>query len=125
MYRAFLATECSSFEIHGKRLVADYHTFARIFTHPYLAITYNGKKKVGTASFTRISCGIQNSKTTRRSASTESEEQQNVNEVEGESPIHWLDKIDFLTEDDRTDYTLSYKLMLMIEILKEVCDFFI
>lgn len=31
----------------------------------------------------------------------------------------WIDSIDFLTEEDRDDHTTSFKLLLMIEILKE------
>jgi len=103
LYQSYLEQYCSNAVDRQSSLFANYHVFSRISTHPYQVVVHQEEKdaKDGYES--------------EEVSDDEFGAQGNANQ----QPKDWFKKGDILEEDDRNDYSQSYKLLFLLEIIKK------
>jgi len=111
LYQLYLDQECSSFNSRRKKLLANYHIFARISTHPFQVVIHQEEVKASQDS---------DLDDTIESEKEDEEEAVPIDpETVDKTPIDWYKHAGIVQEEDRGDYSQSYKLLFLIEIIKQ------
>uniref|UniRef100_A0A0K0DCH9 Transcriptional regulator ATRX homolog n=1 Tax=Angiostrongylus cantonensis TaxID=6313 RepID=A0A0K0DCH9_ANGCA len=111
-----------------RRLLPDYHVLARVWTHPYLLILHEEKQERERILRDEISSDNENTfpdgvdKNKVRKSRRLGGEEPELDGRDVETPPEysgWYAQSGLISPSDRNDYTLSNKLVLLIDILKK------
>ncbi|KAI6182203.1 SNF2-related and DNA RNA helicase domain containing protein [Aphelenchoides bicaudatus] len=108
LYQLYLDTEVDF--SNGLMIMQHYYTFARIFSHPYQLFVHQEEKALKDEK--KVDEFIVED--------SGSDEESNQNGLERpQTPEGWFETSGILEEKDRFDFSLSYKLIVLVHILKE------
>ncbi|KAI6171063.1 SNF2 family N-terminal domain containing protein [Aphelenchoides bicaudatus] len=116
MYKLFLSTSCDTTSKRARKLFLNHHTFCRILLHPYQPIT-NWEQKMKKKPDEKCSSSDEDDEA--YNASTTQTDEQSLDGANVDAPNPWFKDSGILTEEDRDNFELSYKLMFLIETIKE------